>query len=127
MGNPFTEIFETAGKVTYVVFAIVLGIIIILAFASAYSNNQSIINHSIAELCGLDSTIRNNIDQTLIDSLPDDTWPQLQTKDILHRAMIGESILDSEYQIVFDVLSIWNKKKLQIDDLEIGCNLIQTP
>ena len=99
--------------------------IIILAFASVYSNNQTTINHSIAELCGLDSTIRNNIDQTLIDSLPGDTWQQLQTKEILHRAMIGESILDSEYQIVFDVLSVWNKKRLQIDDLEIGCNLLR--
>ena len=124
MENPFTEILETAGKVTYVIFALVLGMIIILAFASVYSNNQTTINHSIAELCGLDSTIRNNIDQSLMDSLPGDTWQELQTKDILHRAMIGESILDSEYQIVFDVLSVLNKKKLQIDDLEIGCNLL---
>ena len=81
MENPFTEILETAGKVTYVIFALVLGMIIILAFTSVYSNNQPTINHSIAELCGLDSTIRNNIDQTLIDSLPGDTWQQLQTKD----------------------------------------------
>lgn len=124
MTNPFTEILETVGKVTYVIFALILGIIIIMALGSAYYNNQSTINPSVAELCGLDSTIRNNIDQTLIDSLPDDTWQQLQTKDILHRAMIGESVLDSEYQIVFDVLSVWNKKKLQIDDLEIGCNLL---
>lgn len=106
---------------------IVIAILILWYFATWYFDNQPTINQSIAELCGLDETIRSTLDQSLIDSLPGDSWQQLQVKDILHRVLIGESILDSEYQIVFDVLSIAHKKKLQIGDLEISCNLIPTP
>ena len=98
-----------------------------MALASAYSNNQSTINHSMAELCGLDSTIRNNLDQAFMDALPDETWDQLKAKNILHKVLLGESIIDSEYQIVLDVLTIAQKKKLNIGDLEISCNLIQPP
>lgn len=107
-------------------YILLIGIVIwILWYVSTwYFDNQSTVNESIAELCGLDQTIRSNIDQSLIDTLPVETYQQLQTKSILKKALRGESILDSEYQIVFDVLSIWNKKKLQIDDLELGCNLI---
>ena len=89
-----------------------------------YLDNQSTVNQSIAELCSLGQTIRNDIDQSLIDTLPVETWQQVQTKSILKKALHGELILDSEYQIVFDVLSITHKKKLNIGDLEISCNLI---
>jgi len=125
MSNPIGDILDSLKESLRYIILFVVVIMVLWYVAEWYSDNQSTINHSIAELCGLDSTIRNNLDQTLIDSLPGDTWQQLQTKDILHRAMIGELILDSEYQIVFDVLSIWNKKRLQIDDLEIGCNLLR--
>lgn len=107
-------------------YILLIGIaILILWYVSIwYLDNQSTVNQSIAELCGLDQTIRNNIDQSLIDTLPVETWQQVQTKSILKKALHGELILDSEYQIVFDVLSITHKKKLNIGDLEISCNLI---
>ena len=41
--------------------------------------------------------------------------------------MIGESIIESDYQLVLDVLSVVQKKRLSIGDLEIGCNLIANP
>ena len=124
MSNPIGDILDSLKESLRYIILFVVAIMILWYVVVWYSDNQTTINQSIAELCDLDSTIRNNIDQTLIDSLPGDTWQELQTKDILHRAMIGESILDSEYQIVFDMLSVLNKKKLQIDDLEIGCNLL---
>jgi hypothetical protein len=96
----------------------------------AYVQNQSVINESVVEvvkLCHVEQTIRDSIDQTLIDSIPDDTFKQMQTKQILHKMMIGESIIESDYQLVLDVLSITQKKRLSIGDLEIGCNLIPNP
>ena len=96
----------------------------------AYVQNQSVINESVVEvvkLCHVEQTIRDSIDQTLIDSIPDDTFKQMQTKQILHKMMIGESIIESDYQLVLDVLSVVQKKRLSIGDLEIGCNLIANP
>ena len=82
---------------------------------------------ALAELCGLEQTIRTNLDQSLIDTIPNDTWEHVKTKNLLRKILLGETILDSEYQIIFDVLSIAHKKKLNIGDLEISCNLISTP
>ena len=130
MSNPLTDALDTLGNIAYVVVAIIIGIIIVMALASAYYQNQSSINQSVvevAQLCHVEQTIRDNIDQALIDSLPDDTWEQQKTKLILHKMMIGESIIDSEYQTVLDVLSVVQKKRLSIGDLEIGCNLVPNP
>ncbi len=130
MSNPLTEALDTLGNIVYAIVAIIIGIIILMALASAYYQNQSTINESVvevAQLCHVEQTIRDNIDQALIDSLPDDTWEQQKTKLILHKMMIGESIIDSEYQTVLDVLSVVQKKRLSIGDLEIGCNLVPNP
>ena len=101
-----------------------------MALASAYNQNQSTINQSVvkvAKLCDVDQTTRDSIDQALIDSIPDDNWQQTKTKMILHKMMVGESITESEYQTVLDVLSVAQKKRLSVGALEIGCNIIQTP
>lgn len=101
-----------------------------MAFASAYYQNQSAINQSaveVAKLCHVEQTVRDSIDQALIDSIPSDNWEQQKAKLILHRMMVGESVIDSEYQTLIDVLSVVQKKRLSISDLEIGCNLIPNP
>ncbi len=101
-----------------------------MAFASTYYQNQSSINQSIvevAQLCHVEQTVRDSIDQALIDSIPSDNWEQQKTKLILHKMMVGESIIDSEYQTVLDVLSVVQKKRLSIGNLEIGCNLVPNP
>jgi len=90
-----------------------------------FDNPQSVVD--VAKLCNIDQTIRDSLDQNFIDSLPTETWQQIIAKDSLHKIMIGESILDSDYQIVLDVLSIAQKKRLNIGDLEISCNLISNP
>ena len=126
MSNSIGDILDSLKESLRYIILFVVAIMILWYVAIWYSDNQTTINQSIAELCGLDQTIRSNVDQSLIDTLPDETWQQLQTKNILKKALRGESILDSEYQIVFDVLNIVHKKKLQIGDLEISCNLIPT-
>ncbi len=130
MSNPLTEALDTLGNIVYAIVAIIIGIIILMALASTYYQNQSAINESVvevAQLCHVEQTIRDNIDQALIDSIPSDSWEQQKTKLILHKMMIGESIIDSEYQTVLDVLSVVQKKRLSIGDLEIGCNLVPNP
>lgn len=56
-------------------YILLIGIaILILWYVSIwYLDNQLTVNQSIAELCGLDQTIRTNIDQSLIDTLPVET------------------------------------------------------
>ena len=130
MSNPLSDALDTLGNIAYVVVAIIIGIIIVMALASAYYQNQSSINQSVvevAQLCHVEQTIRDSIDQALIDSIPSDSWEQQKTKLILHKMMIGESIIDSEYQTVLDVLSVVQKKRLSVGDLEIGCNLVPNP
>lgn len=130
LSNPISDAIDTLGNIFYAVVLIIVGIIILIALASAYVQNQSVINESVVEvvkLCHVEQTIRDSIDQTLIDSIPDDTFKQMQTKQILHKMMIGESIIESDYQLVLDVLSVVQKKRLSIGDLEIGCNLIANP
>jgi len=46
-----------------------------------------------------------------------------QVKVTLKKVLNREPVSDNEYQLIFDVLSISQKKKLKIADLEIGCNL----
>lgn len=41
--------------------------------------------------------------------------------------MVGEFIIDSEYQTVLDVLSVTQKKQLSVGDVEIGCDLVTNP
>ncbi len=130
MSNPLSDALDTLGNIAYVVVAIIIGIIIVMAFASTYYQNQSSINQSIvevAQLCHVEQTVRDSIDQALIDSIPSDNWEQQKTKLILHKMMVGESIIDSEYQTVLDVLSVVQKKRLSIGNLEIGCNLVPNP
>ncbi len=130
MGNPISDALDALGTIAYVIVAIIIGIIILMAFASTYNQNQSSINQSVVEvtkLCHIDQTVRDSIDQALIDSIPSDNWEQQKTKLILHKMMMGESIIDSEYQTVLDVLSVVQKKRLSIGNLEIGCNLIPNP
>jgi len=130
LSNPLTDALDTLGNITYVVVAIIIGIIIVMALASTYNQNQSSINESVVEvakLCHIEQTIRDSIDQALIDSIPSDNWEQQKTKLILHKMMMGESIIDSEYQTVLDVLSVVQKKRLSVGDLEIGCNLVPHP
>jgi len=112
MSNPIGDILDSLKESLRYIILFVVTIMILWYVAEWYSDNQPTVNQSIAELCGLDQTIRSNVDQSLIDTLPDETWQQLQTKNILKKALRGESILDSEYQIVFDVLSIAHKKKI---------------
>ena len=93
MSNTIEDILDSLKESLGYIILFVVAIMILWYVVVWYSDNQPTVNHSIAELCSLDSTIRNNIDQSLIDSLPGDTWQQLQTKDILHRAMIGCNLL----------------------------------
>jgi len=130
LNNPLSDALDTLGNIVYVIVAISIGFIIVMAFASAYYQNQSTINQSVVEvvkLCNIDQTIRDSIDQTLIDSIPDDKWQQTKTKMILHKMMVGESIIESEYQTVLDVLSATQKKQLGVSVVAIGCNLITNP
>ncbi len=99
MSNPLSDALDTLGNIAYVVVAIIIGIIIVMALASAYYQNQSSINQSVvevAQLCHVEQTIRDNIDQALIDSIPSDSWEQQKAKLILHKMMVGESITTIE-------------------------------
>jgi len=130
LNNPLSDALDTLGNIIYIIVAIIIGFIIVMAFASAYFQNQSTINQSVVEvvkLCNIDQTIRDSIDQSLIDSIPDNNWQQNKTKQILHKMMVGESIIESEYQTVLDVLSATQKKRLGVSVVAIGCNLITNP
>lgn len=135
MGNPVDDIvdsirdFLSSPVLRYIVLATFAGLLILFVILPVlqwvFDNQQSVVE--IAKLCNVDQTIRDSLDQNFIDSLPTKTWQQTKAKNSLHKIMIGESILDSDYQIVLDVLSVAQKKRLNIGDLEIGCNLISSP
>lgn len=113
----------------YIWLSIIAGLLILFVLLPilqwVIDNQQSV--EKIAEICNIDQTIRDNLDQTFIESLPTETWQQTKAKTNLHKILIGKPILDSDYQIILDVLSVAQKKRLNIGDLEISCNLISNP
>ena len=117
--NNFLSNDLTKWIVTGMIVLLLILFIIVPVFQWVFDNQQT-----ITELCGLDERIRTNLDQAFIDGLPDDNWNIVKVKNILHDVLRGESVSDSDYQLVLDMLSIAQKKQLNIGDLEISCNLI---
>ena len=67
----------------------------------------------------------NEITQSHIDMLPEETEQQIQAKKNLQKAYDGFALTDDEYISLIEDLPRWYKIKLNLDDLERICYLVK--
>lgn len=107
-----SDILDNAWELAKYVLILIVVIIIIAYFVNWWNQNHQVIVDSIAKTCGIEQTVLDSLNTTLVQEIKDD-----RSRAIAQNIMNGQKISDCDWSTFLKYLDADERKKLKIYDV----------